>query len=1048
MTTRKTRSTRTQKKIETGSGLLSPPSSTGDKAGDRDAAGPSPAMISPPPEEDEDQRPKPSVFVELPPPESASKRKRLASASSLLNLTGDPNTPATTGEPSTPNPKARKQSRRSKSLLSSDSDSGSPIHDSPTKNATAMSPHVSNPQADYIPPGPSYARHVLAARNRRSATPIPPYEPPTDRFTPPREIIVQPSSAQKKKPRQPKKKIGKQLKLQIKDEPPEIDLNAQIPPPSPTDDPLLLRGPPRSSRARSLPKQSRGISPIRPSEIHEKTPPPPDEPSTLPNSSPWSEVDVNNIDFPPVPLTSDSMTPDPPEEHPEEPVWQEGPSGWTESSDNEEPTFDQEGEYTGKFTSYVVPTKPDPPTTVQRERQEAWGRPISPFPYPTNRKSRWSSPLTPAETQEESQMETQEPEQESEKQPALDIADLTMTPHDAEGDQLFGSDQNTAQEEKTASSDGAAVRQVLIPTTVQPMFNFDGLSSPDHSYETPIRPPKEKPVPFITFFPKRTSIASSSKTTKTHFPPPQRSFIFNSPARNVADLERDEESFVDRALSQAPEDEEEDDNATELPQRVPHLQQLDAPGEDTEGEDEDVIDLGVIKISSEDPMAAAKAAAILKLHDYDLVKRTHRRNLLASGISKTSPRKRSKGNDSFVRPISPAALPELIKEAETELEKSFTGSGRFMTPIRANLSVASTSDSRFTDPSRFDPMGPREWGKNDWKILDACFTDERLDVAEKMGMAEGSLADVTDVRLDDVVNRFVEAIGGDAVLVALGPSWTRKDILKRARALEKKQGAGKGAPGTPRRSHTPFSEMSGHMEIPDFTPIGPRRVADRLDEGNFKLPATLLAPRYSHLMDEAVAISRGTGGEPSGSSSGVAVKAPPDSPGLFRRLASPLFSYLPLLSKGTSDEASKDAEKSGLPLPPPELFEKERDPIVTPASKVLPKPTHPKDQVELHSVPPKPSMIPKPKTRPKRMVDLRPVSPKSESVPLTKSLVKDRRQSGGSVKDLVKGFETLDESVSSLKSSTRSVQSINEWRADGLGIDSKGEGSSKPQWKP
>lgn len=55
MTARKTRTTRTQKKTESGSGLLSPPSSTGDKAGDRDAAGPSSTMISPPPEEDEGQ---------------------------------------------------------------------------------------------------------------------------------------------------------------------------------------------------------------------------------------------------------------------------------------------------------------------------------------------------------------------------------------------------------------------------------------------------------------------------------------------------------------------------------------------------------------------------------------------------------------------------------------------------------------------------------------------------------------------------------------------------------------------------------------------------------------------------------------------------------------------------------------------------------------------------------------------------------------------------------------------------------------------------------
>lgn len=57
MTARKARNTRTQKKTQSGSGLLSPPSSTGDKAGDHDTAGPSPAMISTLPE-DEGQRSK------------------------------------------------------------------------------------------------------------------------------------------------------------------------------------------------------------------------------------------------------------------------------------------------------------------------------------------------------------------------------------------------------------------------------------------------------------------------------------------------------------------------------------------------------------------------------------------------------------------------------------------------------------------------------------------------------------------------------------------------------------------------------------------------------------------------------------------------------------------------------------------------------------------------------------------------------------------------------------------------------------------------------
>jgi hypothetical protein len=150
------------------------------------------------------------------------------------------------------------------------------------------------------------------------------------------------------------------------------------------------------------------------------------------------------------------------------------------------------------------------------------------------------------------------------------------------------------------------------------------------------------------------------------------------------------------------------------------------------------------------------------------------------------------------------------------------------------------------------------------------------------------------------------------------------------------------------------------------------------------------------------------------------------------------------MSKSAAEETSKESDKSGLPLPPAELFEKERGPIATPVPKAPEKIPHPKDQVELHSVTPKPSMIPKRKTQPKRLVELRPAPQKPEPVPVTRG-AGDRRESGGSVKELVKSFETLDESISSLRSSTRSVD---EWRTNSLGAGPKGEGSSKPQWKP
>lgn len=194
------------------------------------------------------------------------------------------------------------------------------------------------------------------------------------------------------------------------------------------------------------------------------------------------------------------------------------------------------------------------------------------------------------------------------------------------------------------------------------------------------------------------------------------------------------------------------------------------------------------------------------------------------------------------------------------------------------------------------------------------------------------------------------------------------------------------------------------------------------------LPAPLLARRYSHLMDEAVSISKG--------------KDRVQSPGLFKRLATPIISYLPSLKQMPS-EPRKTTDQHGLPLPPPELFEKERDPIVTPAGKPAPRAAHPKDIVQLQPAPlPKSSMIPR-AVKPQRMVDLRP-APLPESPPLVRKVPDGRRNSGGSVKDLVKTFERLDESMESVGLS-RSTRSINDWMLDAYGT--KPKTGDKPKWK-
>lgn len=118
-------------------------------------------------------------------------------------------------------------------------------------------------------------------------------------------------------------------------------------------------------------------------------------------------------------------------------------------------------------------------------------------------------------------------------------------------------------------------------------------------------------------------------------------------------------------------------------------------------------------------------------------------------------------------------LPELLMQAEVGLEKddalhttpvkgSSVRQDPFKTPAPRGVSLSFNAHS-----------GTRGWTKDDWKQLDACFTDERLDVAEKLGLGPDAIADVDDVRIDDVVDRFVQMMGGAGVEDLWGIDWDR-----------------------------------------------------------------------------------------------------------------------------------------------------------------------------------------------------------------------------------------------------------------------------------
>lgn len=125
-------------------------------------------------------------------------------------------------------------------------------------------------------------------------------------------------------------------------------------------------------------------------------------------------------------------------------------------------------------------------------------------------------------------------------------------------------------------------------------------------------------------------------------------------------------------------------------------------------------------------------------------------------------------------PGSPAmTLPELLIRAEVGLEEHETA--MHQTPFKPlNRDPFTTPGPRSTWISDNEQnQDTRQWTKQDWKQLDACFTDERLHIAESLGMPEDALADVDDVKIESVVERFIRTMGGAHEVEGWGSLWDR-----------------------------------------------------------------------------------------------------------------------------------------------------------------------------------------------------------------------------------------------------------------------------------
>lgn len=177
-----------------------------------------------------------------------------------------------------------------------------------------------------------------------------------------------------------------------------------------------------------------------------------------------------------------------------------------------------------------------------------------------------------------------------------------------------------------------------------------------------------------------------------------------------------------------------------------------------------------------------------------LAREARRGSIVGSGgINKyrDARRRRSMGvfGERVVIPGSPAiTLPELLQQAERRVEMESPGKGKgkgelwtppvrnrdpFVTPLPARIFAAPVSAPAADG-------GVRVWTKEEWKLLDSCFTDERMELVEAnpgVYAGRGEMAPVEDVVLASVVERFVRMVGGEGVVGGYGDAWSRYGFL-------------------------------------------------------------------------------------------------------------------------------------------------------------------------------------------------------------------------------------------------------------------------------
>jgi len=306
----------------------------------------------------------------------------------------------------------------------------------------------------------------------------------------------------------------------------------------------------------------------------------------------------------------------------------DGEDSWSSSDGG---SSEQEGEYTGKFRVMNVPTKADPPTSGTRDRIEQWGRPISPFP-------RKGSPIPEHEHEEEcddddagdldlslvrpqfyvetigdrhvseSPKDAPEPLDEIEiPQEPPNAPEISETEHAVPSRDDLTHDNHV---EVTLSGD-EALNSSGGPSTCPQEVVEEVAGSGDESFcQNGITAAQEQDGAVNEFHPVASQQDNliSAEIFEVH---PDR-----DEGGLVGEGQREEE-IVDRALSEELASPRQHPPEPQLPgERIEVDELMAEPADDgeveSEGDSSDESDLSVVKIVSDDPWAAARAAAILK----------------------------------------------------------------------------------------------------------------------------------------------------------------------------------------------------------------------------------------------------------------------------------------------------------------------------------------------------------------------------------------------------------------------------------------------------